>query len=152
MILILLLPYSVLFFLLFILREERNRPKEKKETPSCTFKWALDYAPGSHGDNIPWPNWPPRMINTRFYTKISHCQKECNNPLVVNHLCNLYGTHWYRLQCITSWPFWLWIMAVTWLYLPLTLSRLGLRNLGMWAWAVHLRYTRFSQRSVWVLG
>ena len=73
-------------------------------------------------------------------------------PYVVNHLYNLYGTHWCRLQCITSWPFWLWIMAVTWLYLPLTLSRLGLRNLGMWAWAVHLRYIRFSQKSVGVLG
>ena len=40
-------------------------------------------------------------------------------------------------------------MAVTWLYLPLTLSRLDLRNLGMWAWAIHLR---FSQKLVGVLG
>ena len=43
-------------------------------------------------------------------------------------------------------------MAVTWLYLPLTLSRLGLRNLGMWAWAVHLRYKRFSRKSAGVLA
>ena len=43
-------------------------------------------------------------------------------------------------------------MAVTWLYLPLTLSRLDLRNLGMRAWAVHLRYIRFSQKSLGVLG
>ena len=30
--------------------------------------------------------------------------------------------------------------------------RLGLRNLGMWAWAVHLRYKRFSQKSAGVLA
>ena len=72
-------------------------------------------------------------------------------PYVVNHLCNLYGPHWCRLQCITSWPFWLWIMAVTWLYLPLTFSRLGLRNLGMWAWAraltVYKAFTKLSRGS-----
>ena len=28
-----------------------------------------------------WPNWAPGLINTRFYTKISHRQKECDNPL-----------------------------------------------------------------------
>ena len=28
-----------------------------------------------------WPNWPPRLTNMRYHTKISHCQKECNNPL-----------------------------------------------------------------------
>ena len=28
-----------------------------------------------------WPNWPPGLKNTRFHTKISHSQKECNNPL-----------------------------------------------------------------------
>ena len=39
-------------------------------------------------------------------------------------------------------------MAVTWLYLPLTLSRLGLRNLGKWAWAVHFRYIKFLPKSV----
>ena len=27
-----------------------------------------------------WPNWPPRLTNMRFHTKISHCQKDCNNP------------------------------------------------------------------------
>ena len=43
-------------------------------------------------------------------------------------------------------------MAVTWLYLYLALSRLGLRNLGMWAWACTLRYIRFSQMLVGVLG
>ena len=58
---------------------------------------------------------------------------------VGNHLCNLYGTHWCRLQCINSWPFWLWIMAVTWLYLPLTFSRLGLRNFGVGSWAHTLK-------------
>ena len=88
------------------------------------------------------PSRPPRLIDTRFHTKISLCQKECNNPLC--NLCNLYGTHWWRLQCMTSWAFWLWIMAVTWLYLPLTFSRLGLRNLEMWAWAHILKiYTVF---------
>ena len=97
-------------------------------------------------------NWPTTLINTRFHTKISCHQEECNSPYVVNHLCHLYGTHWCRLQCITSWHFWLWIMAVIWLYLPLTLSRIGLRNLRMWAWAVHLRFLKFSQKSVRVLG
>ena len=28
-----------------------------------------------------WPSWPPRLTNMRFHTKISHCQKDCNNPL-----------------------------------------------------------------------
>ena len=97
-------------------------------------------------------NWAPGLIHTRWSTKILCHQKECNNPPVVNPLCNLYGTHWCRIQCITSGLFWLWIMAVTWLHLPLTLPRLGLRSLGMWTWAVHLRYIRFSQRSVRVLG
>ena len=40
-------------------------------------------------------------------------------------------------------------MAVTWLYLPWTFSRLGLRNLGMWAWACSLKvykvFTKVSQ-------
>ena len=79
-------------------------------------------------------------------------KKNAITPYVVNHLCNLYGPRRCRLQCLTSWPLWLWIMAVTWLHLPLTLSRLGLRNLGMWAWAVHLRYIRFWQKLVRVLG
>ena len=57
-------------------------------------------------------------------------------PYVVNHLYNLYGTHWWRLQCIISWLFWLWIMAVTWLYLPLTFSRLDWRNVQICSWAV----------------
>ena len=65
---------------------------------------------------------------------------------VVNHLCNLYGTHWCRLQCITSWPFWFWIMAVTWLYFPLTFSRLGLKNLGMGAWTCTVKvYKGFTK-------
>ena len=28
-----------------------------------------------------WPNRRPRPVGTRFHTKISLCQKECNNPL-----------------------------------------------------------------------
>ena len=39
-------------------------------------------------------------------------------------------------------------MAVTWFYLPLTISRVHIKNLGMWACKVHLRYIRFSQKSV----
>ena len=27
------------------------------------------------------PNWPPRLIKTRFYPKISRHQKECDHPL-----------------------------------------------------------------------
>ena len=61
-----------------------------------------------------WPNKPPRPRDTRFHTKISLRQKECNDPCVVSLLCNLHGPHWCGLQCISSWPFWLWIMAVTW--------------------------------------
>ena len=122
---------------------------KKKETPSCTFSELGTMCLVAMGITYLWPNRPPRLINTRFHTKNSHCQKESNNPKRSQSPCNLYGTHWCRLQCITSWPFWLWIMAVIWLYLPLTLSRLGSRNLGMWAWAVHLR---ISQKLVRVLG
>ena len=38
-----------------------------------------------------WPNWPPRLINTRLNTKISHRQKNVIIPYVVNYLCNPYG-------------------------------------------------------------
>ena len=96
-----------------------------------------------------WQNRLPRLINTGFQTKISHRQKECSNPLVEHHLCNLYGTRWCRLQCITSWPFWLWIMAVTWLHLPLTFSRLGLKNLGMGAWAHTLKVYKVFKKVGW---
>ena len=120
---------------------------KKKETPSCTFSELWTMCLVAMGIYL-LRKWPPGLINTRFHTEMSCRQKECNSPPSVSHLCPLYGTHWWGLQCVTSWPFWLWIMAVTWLYFPLTLSRLGLRNLGMWAWAVHLRYIRFSQKSV----
>ena len=70
-------------------------------------------------------------------------------PYVVNHLCDLYGTHLCRLQCITSWPFWLWIMAVTWLHLPLTFSRLCLKNLGMGAWARTLKLCKVFTKVSW---
>ena len=80
-------------------------------------------------------------------------RKNVTIPYVVNHLCNLYTTHWCRLQGITSWLFWLWNMAVAWLYLPLTFSRLSLRNLGMWAWARTLKackvFTKVGQ-SPWL--
>ena len=111
-------------------------PSWKRSTRNSIlhFQWALDYVPGSHGDKIPTAERPPRLINTRFHTRSPITKKNAITLYVVKHLCNLYGIHWCRRQCITNWPFWLWIMAVTWLYLPLTLSRLGLRNLGMWAW------------------
>ena len=54
-------------------------PSWKRGKLPLHFQWALDYVPSSHRDNI--PNWPPRLINTRFHTKIFHRQKECNNPL-----------------------------------------------------------------------
>ena len=139
-----------------ILREESNRPSwlhlEKEGNSIMHVQWALDHVPGSHGDNTATAklaSW------TDKHDSILRIPVTKNNVIilyVVNDLCNLCGTHWCRLQCITSWPFWLWIMAVTWLYLPLTFSRLGLRNLGMWAWAVHLRYIRFSQNSVGFLS
>ena len=54
---------------------------KKKETPSCTFSelWTMCLV-------ATWithlrPNWPPKLINARFHTKISCCQKECDNPL-----------------------------------------------------------------------
>ena len=125
---------------------------KKKETPSCTVSELWTMCLLAMGITYLRPNWPLGLINTRFHTIFPITKKNAITPYVVNHLWNLYGTHWCRLQCITSWPFWLWIMAVTWVYLPLTLSRLGLRNLGMWAWAVRLRYIRFSQKSVGVLG
>ena len=105
----------------------------KKEISVLHFQWTLHYVPGSHGIMYPQPNWPPRLINTRFHTKISCCQRECTNSLHSGYLCNFHGTHW--LQCITLCTFWLCIMAVT-MHLPLTLSRLGLRKLGMWAWTL----------------
>ena len=109
---------------------------EKKKTPSYILSELWTMCLVAMRITYLQPNWPPRLINTRLHTKNSHCQKESNNPKRSQSPCNLYGTHWCRLQCITSWPFWLWIMAVTWLYLPLTLSRLGSRNLGLWTWAL----------------
>ena len=86
-------------------------------------------------DQTDLPNWWTPDHVPRF--PIS--RKDVMIPYVVNHFCHLYGTHWCRLQHITSWPLRFWIMTVTWLYLSLTFSRLGLRNLGMWAWARTLK-------------
>ena len=107
---------------------------KKKETPSCTFSELCTMCLAAMGITYLQPNWPPGLRNTRFHTRFPITKKNAITLYVVKHLFNLYGIHWCRRQCITNWPFWLWIMAVTWLYLPLTLSRLGLRNLGMWAW------------------
>ena len=109
---------------------------KKKETPSCTFCELWTMLLVALGITYLWQNWPPRLIKPDSRPRFPVSKKNVIIPYIVNHLFNLCGTHWGRLQCITSWPFWLWIMAVTWLYLPLTLFRLGLRNLGMWAWAV----------------
>ena len=38
-------------------------------------------------------NRPPRLINTRFHTKISHCQKDCNNPLCSQSLEKAVAPH-----------------------------------------------------------
>ena len=40
-------------------------------------------------------------------------------------------------------------MAITWLYLSLTFSRLGLRNLGMWAWARTLKVYKVFTKVGW---
>ena len=119
---------------------------KKKETPSyipselwtmCLVAMEITYPLASWTDKH---DTIPRFPVTK---------KNVIIPYVVNHLYNLYGTHWWRLQCIISWLFWLWIMAVTWLYLPLTFSRLSLRNLGMWAWAhtfkIHKVFTEVGQ-------
>ena len=54
---------------------------KKKEIPSCTFSehWTMYLV--ATGIIHLWLNWPPGLINTRFHTKISRRQKECNNPL-----------------------------------------------------------------------
>ena len=119
--------------------EERDRPSclrlEEEGNSISHFQWALDYVPSSHGDNIPTAELTSQTRPDPM-PRFPIAKKNVIIPCVVNHLCYLHGTHWCRLQCTISWPFWLGIMAVTWLYLPLPLSRLGLRNLEMWAWAV----------------
>ena len=52
----------------------------KKETPSCTFSELWTMCLLAMGITYLRPNWPPGLINTRFHTKISPRQKECNNP------------------------------------------------------------------------
>ena len=92
--------------------------------------------------------WLPSMGSHRVGHDWSDLAAAAAAAAVGNHLCNLYGTHWCRLQSTTHWPFWLWIMAITWLYLSLTFSRLGLRNLGMGAWACTLKvYKVFTKVS-----
>ena len=135
------------------MREKRNRPSwlhlEKEGNSISHFQWALDYMPGIHGDNIPMAKLASGTDKHQIPHQDFPTPKRIIIPCVVNHLCNLYSSHWCRLQCIPSWPFWLWIMAVTWLYLPLTLSRLGLRNLGMWAWAVTLKIYKVFTKVGW---
>ena len=96
-----------------------------------------------------WPNRPPGLINTRFHTKISHHQKDWDNPCGVNHFCNLYGAHLCRLQCITCWPFWLWIMAVNLIVSPFNIFHASLRNLGMGAWARTLKLCKVFTKVGW---
>ena len=105
-------------------------------THSSVLAWRI---PGMEG-----PGGLPSMGSHR----VGHCSSSSSQSL-----CNLYSTHWCRLQSITCWPFWLWIMAITWLYLPLTFSRLGLRKLGMGAWACTLKvYKVFTKvgRGPWL--
>ena len=54
---------------------------KKKETPSRTFSelWTMGLV--TLGITYLRLNWPLGLINNRFHTKISHCQKECSNPL-----------------------------------------------------------------------
>ena len=107
-----------------MLREERNRPSwlhlEKEENSILHFQWALDYVPSSHGDNIPMAKLASLADKHDSRPRFSIAKRNVIIPYVVYHLYNLYGTHLCRLQGIICWPFWLWIMAVTWLYLPLT--------------------------------
>ena len=121
---------------------------KEKETPSCAFSELWTMCLVAVEKTYLWPNWPAGLINAKSIPRFPFARKNVIIPYVVNQLCNLYGTHWCRLQWITSWPFWLWIMAITWLYLPLTFSRLSLRNLWMWAWACTLKvYTVFTKVS-----
>ena len=77
------------------------------------FQWTLDYVPGSHGDNTPTTEQASWTDKHNSIPRFPISRKNAIIPYAVNHLCNLYGTHWYRLQHITSWCFWLWVMAVT---------------------------------------
>ena len=54
---------------------------KKKETPSCTCSELWTMCLAAMGITYLRPNWPPGLINTRFHTKISRHQKECNDPL-----------------------------------------------------------------------
>ena len=54
---------------------------KKKETPSCTFSELWTTCLVAMGITYLQPNWPPGLINTRFHTKSSPHQKECDNPL-----------------------------------------------------------------------
>ena len=48
-------------------------------------------------------NRPPGLINTRFHTKISHCQKECNNPLCSQSLEKAMAPHSSTLAWKIPW-------------------------------------------------
>ena len=50
---------------------------QKKETPSRTFSELWTICLVAMGIIYPQPNWPPRLINIRFHTKISRRQKVC---------------------------------------------------------------------------
>ena len=77
------------------------------------FQWTLDCVPSSHGDNLPMAELASWSDKHQIPPRFPIVKKNVIIPYVVNHLCNLHGTHWCSLQCITSWPFWLWIMVVT---------------------------------------
>ena len=88
---------------------------ENKETSSYIPSETLDYVRAMEITYLQ-PNRPPGLINTRFHTKISHCQKECNNPLCSQSLEKAMAPHsstlawkipWTeepgRLQSVGSW-------------------------------------------------
>ena len=79
------------------MKEGRNRLSwlhlEKEGNSILHSQWTLGYKPAcifselwtmcliGHRYVISMANRPPRPVNTRFHTRISHLQKECNNPL-----------------------------------------------------------------------
>ena len=54
---------------------------KKKETPSYIPSELRTMCLVAAEITYPWPNRPPGLKDTRFHTKISLRQKECDNPL-----------------------------------------------------------------------
>ena len=98
---------------------ERNRPSwlhlEKEGHSILHSQWTLDYLLACIFSEL-WTmclvamdiaylsqNRPPGLINTRFHTKISQCQKECNNLLCSQSLEKAMAPHSSTLAWKIPW-------------------------------------------------